>query len=641
MNAILNMTGLALDTELTTKQRQYLSVAHSSARNLLGIINDILDFSKIEAEKLELEEAPFSLRTVLEEVTETFRAKVVEKHVELIAHVAADVPDGLVGDALRLRQVITNLVGNAFKFTEKGEVAVKVSRAKDAEPAPGRLDLRIAVRDSGIGIPTEQQGRLFQAFSQADASTSRKYGGTGLGLAISRRLAGMMGGDLAFESEPGAGTTFFFTARFGLQEKSEGAAAVVPEGIRERPALVIEDSPSSREVLETFLSSWQIPCVSVESAEEGLALLERRNQKGSPDAIGLVILDWMLPGMDGLTAAERIRQRSETRALPIVMISAYAGSEEEARSAEIGVNVFLPKPLTASSLFNAIVEAEGIGLPVPRRARPASIEREFEGTRVLVAEDNEANQMVAMELLSRLGIEIDIAEDGREAVDRARKNRGLYAAILMDMQMPEMDGLEATRELRADPDFRELPIVAMTANAMKHDLDACLAAGMNDYVTKPIDRRLLAEALRRWLPRSARVESAPVEREEPGGAIPALPGIDVPGALRRLGLPWESLRAMLLRFAGERRTLEALRAAVAASDTAAAARHAHTLAGAAGNLGADLLREAAKTLETAARDGSSDPRNLLPVVEERAAVVFSSIDSLEVQGTATATVPTT
>ena len=638
LNAVLNMIDLALDTELTPKQQHYLAVSHSSAKNLMAIINDILDFSKIEAEKLALEEAPFSLRTVLDEVTEAFRAKVIEKHVELVTQVAPDVPDGLIGDALRFRQVMTNLVGNAFKFTETGEVVVTVRRTAGAQSPPGRLDLSTAVRDTGVGIPKEQQGRLFQAFTQADASTSRKYGGTGLGLAISRRLARMMGGELAFESEPGVGTTFFFSARFGVDANAEpqavAVASALPEGIRDRTVLVVEDSPSSRDVLETFFRSWKIPCRSVVSAEEALALLDRRNAAGGHDPIGLLVLDWMLPGIDGLEAARRIRERPETGGLPIIMISAYAGKEEEARAHAIGVNVFLPKPVTASTLFNAMLEAGGS--PTDRGRKPAPVEREFQSTRVLVAEDNEANQMVASELLSRLGIALDIATNGREAVRKAREHRTRYAAILMDMQMPEMDGLEATRALRADPEFRDLPIIAMTANAMKQDLDACLAAGMNDYVTKPIDRALLAKTLRKWIPASAGMNAAEGEDGTKDAIPQGLEGIDVAGTIRRLGISFDSLRAMLLRFAeGERGTLEALRGAVASGDPAAASYHAHAIAGAAGNLGAGPLREAAKALEMAARGTQTGLTDLLRVVEERAATVFSSIESLRTLGSET------
>ncbi len=513
-----------------------MNVAHSSARNLLGIINDILDFSKIEAEKLELEAAPFSLRTVLDEVAESFRARVVEKHVELVMRVRPGVPDGLVGDVLRFRQVLTNLVGNAFKFTDRGEVVVTVAHAApDAgATADGVAVLRVSVRDTGIGISPEQQARLFSAFSQADTSTTRKYGGTGLGLAISRRLATMMGGGLTVESEAGQGSTFHFTARLGVDERvTEEAERRAPESVRARPVLVVEDNETSRELLETFLRGWSVPVVSVGTAEDGLALLERRNATGSADAFALVVLDWMLPGMNGLDAAARIRAREETRALPIIMTSAYAGAEEEARSAELGVNVFLPKPITASSFFDAVVAAQGAAIQSTRRGRDVRPERTFPGTRALLAEDNEANQMVAVELLSRLGIDLDIAPDGRRAVEMARANPGRYAAILMDMQMPVMDGLEATRVLRADPSFSQIPIIAMTANAMKHELDACLAAGMNDHVIKPIDRAALLATLTRWLPASPEPAAGALEapdtiehggRHGADGRHPAGPG---------------------------------------------------------------------------------------------------------------------
>ena len=660
MNAIINMTGLALDTSLTPRQQQYLGVAHGSARNLLAIINDILDFSKIEAEKFDLEEASFSLRALLDEVTETFRAKVVEKHVELIASVAPEVPDRLVGDALRVRQVLTNLVGNAFKFTASGEVVVRVTAgAGESSVVPssaGRTRFAFTVRDTGIGIPPEQQGRLFEAFSQADSSTSRKYGGTGLGLAISRRLARMMGGDLTLESAPGVGTTFTFTATLGVADEAPGRAVpTVPIAVRERPVLVIEDNDTSRELLEMFLASWAIPAVSAGSAEEGLAILERRNAEGVGDPFGLVVLDWMLPGMNGLDAAARIRQRPETRAIPLVLVSAYAGKEEEARCAELGVNVFLPKPITASTFFDAIMEAQGAAGRAKRRHDVAPLAREYSGVKALLAEDNDANQMVAVELLSILGIELDIANNGREAVEMTRANPTGYACVLMDMQMPEMDGLEATRTIRSDPSFRDLPIIAMTANAMKRDLDACLAAGMNDWVTKPIDRTTLAATLRRWMPASARLTQdggqlsadhehpsrQPASDPLPAASHPlpaeavALEGINVSGALARLGIGFEALRRMLIRFAdGQSKTVADLRASVTAGEADAAARHAHAIAGAAGNLGADTLREAAKALEMAARGGGGDLPALAQRVEELAAVVFRSIATLRPSGEA-------
>jgi two-component system sensor histidine kinase/response regulator len=523
--------------------------------------------------------------------------------------------------------VLTNLVSNAFKFTEKGEVLLK---AELVDQTADDVFLRISVRDTGIGIPEEQQVRLFESFTQADSSTTRKYGGTGLGLVISRRLARLMSGDLTFESIPGTGTTFFFTAHLGVEATETSPPRPVPAAVAERPVLIVEDTETSRELLETLLRGWSIPTVSVASAEEGLALLDLRNRQGSGDPFGLVVLDWMLPGINGLDAAERIRARDETRALPIVLISAYAGKEEEARCAALGVNVFLPKPITASSLLDAVVEAQGARVHTASRKLDAPLEREFDA-RVLLAEDNEANQMVASELLTRLGIELEIANNGREAVEMITAAPGRYAAVLMDVQMPEMDGLEATRALRDLPTATNLPIIAMTANAMKADLDACLAAGMNDHVTKPIERKALLQTLRRWLP--ARVKSphdaSPSTAAQARTAVPALGGIDVAGSLERLGLEFESFRRMLIRFADSKdAAFDPLRAAIAAGDCNAVARHAHAIAGASGNLGADDLRTAAKALERAGRDGETDLAPLHRDLETRASVVFNSIDTL-------------
>ncbi len=627
MNAILNMTGLALETELTNRQRQYLTVAHTSARNLLALINDILDFSKIEAEKLEIEIAPFRLREVLDEVTETFRAKVVEKHVELVVHASDDVPEGLLGDSLRVRQVLTNLIGNAFKFTEKGEITLRVSAVRDETDAS--VGLQFDVRDSGIGMTPEQQGRLFQAFSQADSSTSRKFGGTGLGLAISRRLARLMGGELSVASEYGKGSTFTFTARFDLQQESRLQRPFAPEPVRDRRTLIVEDGESSRELMEALFRQFGMQCQSVISAEEALELLARENRPGAPNPFGLVVLDWMLPGMNGIDAAAVIRSRTETREMPIILTSAYAGKEEEARAETVGVNVFLPKPITASSLLDSVAESGGLKSVSASRSSSA-LGPIFGGQRVLLAEDNEANQFVAQELLTALGLELDIAENGREAVDMA--NAGKYVAILMDMQMPEMDGLEATRILRRDPTFNGLPIIALTANAMKSDVEACRDAGMNDFVSKPIERDALVNTLRKWIAVVPLTNGTPqVSPPPPSAPEPelALDGIDIAGTVRRLGLPFEKLRPMFLRFADSLpKTLLELQTAVASRDANATRRVAHAIAGAAGNLGADRLRESAKKLELAAKDEHPEFPTLLGAVETEAATALSAIQSL-------------
>ncbi|HET6326501.1 MAG TPA: response regulator [Planctomycetaceae bacterium] len=648
MNAVINLTALALETELTPKQHQYLRIVHSSARSLLTLINDILDLSKIEAEKLELEASPFGLRGLLEEVTETFRAKVTEKHVELVVHVLPEVPDGLLGDSLRIRQVLTNLIGNAFKFTEQGEVVLKVALAGERPDASRKADVCVlfAVSDTGIGIAKDRQGRLFEPFTQADSSTSRKYGGTGLGLAISRRLARLMGGDLTFESEPGVGTTFFFTAELGVRAQQALKGGAVPTGLRERKVLVVEDTASSRELIENFLTSFAIPFASVDTAERALELVREQSGTDGKAPFGLVLLDWLLPGMNGLEAAIRLRGQHPIGDLPIIVMSAYAGMEEEARCTAAGVNVFLPKPITPSSLFNAIVDAEGLTPLAVRRETSIHIDAEFAPARVLLAEDNETNQFVALEVLGGLGIELEIAANGREAVQLAESKP--YAAILMDMQMPEMDGLEATRRIRQQPVLRDLPIIAMTANAMKTDVDACLAAGMNDFISKPIERTALVQCLRRWLPHRDATDAPgqPEVTEHPatlaahdagiGGngasLLPVLAGINVAESVRRLGIPLERLQPILLRFAADQRqTLEKLRAAVAAKDAAASRHQAHALAGAAGNLGADELRQTARDLELTALKGDSDLAVLFRLVDESAQTVFQSIESLRTE----------
>jgi signal transduction histidine kinase/HPt (histidine-containing phosphotransfer) domain-containing protein len=475
MNAILNMAAFTLETALTQQQRQYVTVIETAARGLLALINHILDFSKIEAGKLELESAPFELREVLDEVAQIFRAKVMEQGVELLIEAGSEVPRTLVGDAHRLRQVLINLVGNAFKFTERGEVAVRV------EPGPVAGELRFSVRDTGIGIPPEKQGQIFQEFTQADSSTTRRYGGTGLGLAISLRLARLMGGDLSLASEPGAGSTFTLSARFGV------APAQTPE--RAPPA-------------------------------------------GRPAAL-----------------------------------QAGAG--------------------------------------------------EFSGLRVLLAEDNEANRFVATELLSRLGFEIDVAVDGVEAVKMALAKP--YACILMDVQMPSLDGLEATRRLRAAPFAAAVPIIAMTANAMSGDQQAFLAAGMTDYVPKPIDRAALLAALRRQVHPLA--SGAAIPRP-----APSLPAVDREGAYARLGVSRETLERLLARFAeGLPGGLATLSAAVAARDYDAVRLHAHSLSGSAGTLAVERLRWAAAALETAGRAQSGPLEQLLAVVEAEAATVLASL----------------
>ncbi len=633
MNAIMNMTTLALDSELTPKQRQYLSTIDTSGHALLALISDILDFSKIEADRLDLDVTSFRLRTILEEITETFRAKVLEKHLELVTFVAPNVPEGLIGDSFRLRQILLNLIGNSFKFTDKGEIVLRVT----LQSRNGDAVLRFSVRDSGIGIPKEKQSVLFQPFVQADTSTTRRFGGTGLGLAISRRLVQMMGGDLGVESEPGKGSDFSFTVPFRLTGDDTPHMRVAPQELRGKRALVIEDTPASRELVVTLLNGFGVECVGVSSAEEGFDVLER--EKGRFDVI---LLDWYLPGMDGMTATQKIRMRYEAQHLPIIMVSAFAGHDEERSARSMGVNAFVPKPVTPSALLNAVLDA--CGIPQDKRevhfASPAAhLAHEFEGIRVLLVEDNDANQLVGVELLSLLGMEVEVAENGREAVEEVENNPAAFAAIFMDIQMPEMDGLEATRRIRRFLQGRPLPIIAMTASVLKEDVDTCYTAGMDDYVPKPIDREVLFEKLRKWLPGKGLkpLVIGPSAPEEP--VAMALPGIDAEKTLRRLGIPRQAYERILFLFAESgRSSLEEARNGVLSGAAEAVAAQAHSLAGAAGNVGAEGIREKARALEMAARNKKENLEKLLEDLESEAEPLLSAIERLD-PGSAPATAP--
>ncbi|MBL8111759.1 MAG: response regulator [Acidobacteria bacterium] len=614
LNAIINMAELTLEGDLAPRKKQYVSTIVSSGRSLLALINDILDFSKIEAEKLELEEAPFSLRDLLEEVTEIFRAKVVEKHVELIVLCDAAIPAAFLGDALRLKQVLINLVGNAFKFTEKGEVSLRVR--------PSGERLRFSVSDTGIGIPRDQQAKLFSAFTQADSSTTRRYGGTGLGLAISKRLTGMMGGELVLESEEGKGTTFSFEIALPAVEGAPARTRDLPGRFRSSRALVVEDNATSLELVTSILDGFGMRSVAAASGERALELL-------SNERCDVVLLDWVLPGMNGLETARRIKESPAGRHLPVVVMSSYAGAREQAEARALGVEVFLPKPLTPSTLFDALVESLGL---VPPRTEPEAaapnLSGEFAGARVLLAEDNEANVFVARELLEPLGLALDVAPDGRAAVKMALKSS--YDAILMDMQMPVMDGLRATKTLRAAGHLT--PIIAMTANALRGDAEACLAAGMTDYVAKPVERAALVAALRRAIHGDAPHPAPAPAPATVAGPHVELPGVETAKSLERLGISWASYRKLLLRFAAsEPATLAALEKAIEAGDRESARRHAHSLGGAAGTVGAADLAHSAKALELALRDGreTSDALEALTAdVRTRSGQVFAGLGAL-------------
>jgi len=496
MNAIMGLTYLALQTELNAKQKDYLTKIENSSNSLLNIINDILDFSKIEAEKLDIESVPFKLGDVLDNLTDLTSLKAEKKGLEILFKIAKNVPISLVGDPLRLGQILLNLLSNAIKFTEKGEVllAVYVEHEKGEQ-----ICLRFDVADTGIGLTKEQQGKLFQYFTQADSSTSRRYGGSGLGLAICRKLVAMMDGNISVSSIAEQGSVFTFTAFFGKSASQPEQALVPDSDLQDMRVLVVDDSEIARDVLREALQSFTFQVTTVESGYDALDELERV-AVAEEEPYRLVLMDWKMDGMDGVETSKRIKLRGLSQIPTIIMVTAYGREEVMHQAKQIGLDGFLIKPVNRSLLFDAIMDALGrkhIESAIPSMQAPKSIGSEqvaLSGITVLLVEDNEINRYVARELLEKRGILVTEAVNGREAVD-AVSRRG-FDAVLMDVQMPEMNGLEATRIIREEN--KQIPIIATTAHAMAEQREECLEAGMNDHVSKPIDPAELYGVLGKW-----------------------------------------------------------------------------------------------------------------------------------------------
>jgi two-component system sensor histidine kinase/response regulator len=495
MNGVIGMTGLLLDTSMTPEQREYAETVRRSGEALLAIINDILDFSKIEAGKMDLEVVDFDLRAAIEDVLDLLAERAASKGLELASVIHPDVATQVAGDPGRLRQILTNLVGNAVKFTAHGEVVVRTTLLEVTEDT---TLLRLAVTDTGIGIAPEAQGRLFQAFSQADHSTTRKYGGTGLGLAISQRLAATMGGTIGVESIPGHGSTFWFTVRLGTRAPHEADLLTLPElrGVR---VLGVDDHAVNRAILEAQLGAWgmQIDCVADGAA--ALARLRAAHAEGRPYA--LAILDYQMPGMDGLELAGAITAGPALAPTRLIMLSSVSHRGHGTAAQRAGIAAMLTKPVRQSSLFSCLLSVFGAtGHPAlsSPTARPWEEARVPLHARVLVVEDNVINQKIAVRLLEKLGCRVDVAANGLEAVGLLAEL--VYDVVFMDCQMPEMDGFEATRviRLREASSGHHVPIIAMTANAMQGDAEQCLAAGMDDYLSKPVTFEALATAARKW-----------------------------------------------------------------------------------------------------------------------------------------------
>jgi CheY-like chemotaxis protein/HPt (histidine-containing phosphotransfer) domain-containing protein len=621
MNAILGMSHLALQSDLNPQQNNYVQKVHRSAESLLGILNDILDFSKIEAGKLDMEAVPFELGGVMDSLANLVGMKAEEKGLELVFALPPDLPATLVGDPSRLSQVLVNLGNNAVKFTERGEIVVAVEMLARDE---GSVRLRFEVRDTGIGITADEQRRLFKPFSQADSSTSRRFGGTGLGLAICHHLVRMMGGELAVDSDPGRGSRFHFSAQFGISPRRiDDNPAESAAGLQGARVLVVDDNDAAREVLVRMAGSLGLRASAADGGHEAIRAVVAADGRDEP--FDLLLLDWKMPGMNGLDCAKLLARTPLAHPLPTVLMLTAFCRDEMARglaAERVSVAAALTKPVTPSTLLDASLQA--IGRP-RRHAMRNELRQEalrghreaLAGARVLLVEDNPFNQELARDLLGRAQVVVQTANNGREAIEAL--GRGHFDAVLMDCQMPVMDGYAATRELRAQPQWRDLPVIAMTANAMVGDREKVLAAGMNDHIAKPIDVAEMFATLARWV------------RRDPPATGGGLPGIESAGALATMDGDEQLYRRLLAMFRDqEARFAERFRAARQARDLREATRLAHDLKCESGTLGATAVSEAAWKLEQSCSSGagSADIDALLEALLEQLDPVMDGLRAL-------------
>jgi len=650
MNAIIGMTNLCLQTEITSKQRDYLTKIDFASKSLLGIINDILDFSKIEAGKLSIEEMEFSLDDVLDSLTTMVSQKAAEKGLELLFKIGSDVPILLKGDPLRLGQVLTNLVNNAVKFTETGEIVLTVDKVQEVD---NKITLRFSILDTGIGLTKEQIDTLFKPFTQADGSITRKYGGTGLGLTICKRLVEMMEGGIMVKSELGVGSNFIFTAR--LNVIAQRKPLNFPPDLHNIKALIVVALKSSAEILINILESFSFNVTCALSGTEAIALI-----KDSAVQYDLIVMDCNMPKLDGIGTAKQIKNISP---VPIIIMSSVNGlNDVYEKVKESGIEGFLVKPVTQSILFDAIMDVFGKSrrstpiqsrgstpiqsrgsTPIKgRRTTPINKRWSYDNNEnigvetphyknitILLVEDNEINQQVAMELMEKTGLIVEIASNGKEAVEMVNKSR--YDAVLMDIQMPVMDGYSAAIEIRKNPDFKYLPILAMTANAMTGDREKSLKAGMNDHISKPIDPIELFTILDIWL-KNDNVMGALISNTQPVIAKQLeLNGIDTKVGLQRVGSNQEFYINMLKKFSiNQKNTIDEIQSAIAIGDFELAIRLAHTLKGISGTIGASIVSRVSGVLEDALTKGDTEAVNAqITIVKMELDIVLAAIDGLK------------
>jgi len=658
MNAIIGLSGLALKTDLSPKQLDYLNKIDISAKSLLGIINDILDYSKIEMGRLELEAVSFYLDSVLNNLSNMLGMKAAEKGLELLFNIKQNIPNALVGDPLRLGQVLLNLTDNALKFTEAGQVTIQVDLSDEEKTVANESTLlRFTISDTGIGMTPEQLDRLFQAFSQADTSTTRKYGGTGLGLSISKRLVEMMGGEIHVQSEPGKWSRFIFTARFGVSAEEKKIRREIPAYFNGMRVLIVDDNPSAREILSHALESFSLDISQVASGSEAMAELEAAIDDRP---YHLVIMDWKMPGMDGIETSKRIKSNPRFLRIPtILMVTAYGQEEVRNQAEAAGIKAFLVKPVSNSILFDAIINVLGLkvsdkkSFPL-REPHISEAFKEIRGAKVLLVEDNEINQQIAREIMEQAGILVTVAENGKKGLDAVQSFA--YDLVLMDIQMPEMDGYTAAKEIRKweetlrqrsghalrketgkilqDPsdDVRlRIPVIAMTAHALAGEREKCIEAGMNDFLTKPIDTQELFRILVRWI-RPDLMNSA--EKPFPAeSCTPPTPrtesGINLTAVLKRLGGNKNLLKQLLSAFLVElEKAVLEISTIRQQNDYPAIGRLAHKIKGISGNLGAEWMQTLSANLEAAAKEGGAGCEALMAKFQESAKELLASIPGL-------------
>lgn len=639
MNAIIGMTHLCLQTELTGRQHDYLVKVEQASHSLLGIINDVLDVSKIEAGKMDVEAIDFRLDDVLDNISNVISLKAQEKGLELLFDIDIRIPEVLIGDPLRLGQVLINLASNAVKFTDTGEVIVSAALVDTDD---SRATLEFSVRDTGIGLTSEQQAKLFQSFTQADASITRKYGGSGLGLAICKYLVERMEGEIRVESEPGVGSTFIFRARVGIQQLPDVQVLAAGDDLMGLRILVVDDNEAARDILSEILQALRFDVALASSGAEAIAEIEAAARANSP--YQLIIMDWKMPGMDGIEATRRIRADEQLTVVPtIIMVTAYGREEVMQRAHEARLDGFLIKPVTPSMMLDTIMNVFGKEVPAladtaARQAGQLEAVVRLGGARVLLVEDNEVNQELALEILTNAGLHVCVAENGQQALEYL--DRENFDGVLMDVQMPVMDGYTATREIRKIEGLQDLPVIAMTANAMADDREKSLAAGMNDHIAKPINVQQMFTTLAKWIRPASPAETMPrVEHRDNTATEPFLPqieGLDTVAGLQIAQDNRQLYQRLLIKFRGNQHDFIAqFRAARHSDDPNETTRLAHTLKGVAGNIGAIAVADAARDLEAACPDGREVDR-LLETVASRLAPLMDGLATLETRNAASA-----